>query len=284
MRTGAKAGTCLAAVLLAASGVAWGDWNPGDGHKMHWPQLPDPNGWDVADTYTGQAPDYVHRHLADDWRCSETGFVEDIHFWGSWKGGRKGIIDHFMISIWADDPAGPGGYFDDNTFSTPLYRDDDGNFGELWYFGVYPGEFTERLYSNGDQGWYDPHTGQVLRNDHTEIYQYNIDLRWLPNKFFQEKDTIYWLRIEAYTKDDTEWGWKTSCSDQFMDDAVYYDTLIDVPDGYPHEGWTMPDWVELYDPLDQTTSLDLAFVITPEPATLGLLSVGVLAMLKRRRR
>ena len=50
--------------------------------KMHFPQLPDPNGWDVkADG--GLC-------LADDWQCDGTGPVRDIHFWGSWKGDVVG--------------------------------------------------------------------------------------------------------------------------------------------------------------------------------------------------
>ena len=71
---------CVA--LYAAPARA--DWQPGDGHKMHFPQLPDEDGWDVNAT--------MGVCLADDWMCSETGPVEDIHFWGSWKHGDDGIL------------------------------------------------------------------------------------------------------------------------------------------------------------------------------------------------
>jgi len=260
---------------------ALADWDPGDGHKMHYPQLPDPNGWDVAATPTGPAPGII-RHVADDWRCSETGLVDSIHFWGSWKNGIVGTIDSFYISIWLDDPAGPGGYFDDNPYSMPLYRDEDGNLGEVWYYGVYPGEYTQRWYGAGDQGWYDPHDQTAIQSDHTDYYQYNVDCTWLPNPFFQEEDTIYWLMIQAYTSDGTEWGWKTSV-DHWNDDATYYDSLVAVPPGYPHEGWMRPDWRELYDPLMPDVSLDMAFVITPEPSALSLLVLGGLLAIRRRR-
>ena len=70
---------CAAALTASASG----DWVPGDGHKMHFPQLPDEDGWDVKASYLC---------LADDWECSEDGFVRDIHFWGSWKHGEAGQI------------------------------------------------------------------------------------------------------------------------------------------------------------------------------------------------
>ena len=35
------------AVMAMVAPAAVADWDPGDGHKMHYPQLPDPNGWDV---------------------------------------------------------------------------------------------------------------------------------------------------------------------------------------------------------------------------------------------
>ena len=66
----------ISAALLALALVvttAHADWNPGFKHKMHFPQQPDANGYDVNFT----APLIV----ADDWKCSETGPVTDIHFW-----------------------------------------------------------------------------------------------------------------------------------------------------------------------------------------------------------
>ena len=186
-------------VLLLLATAASADWDPGDGHKMHYPQLPDINGWDVTATATSPAGGgAIVRHVADDWKGSETGPVLDLHFWGSWKNGIKGTVESFMIEIWADDPVGPGGYFPDNEYSTPLYR------------------FTDEHYDPDD-----PMNGEPGR---------------------------YW----------------------------YYGA-------YTHEGWDMPDYIELRDPQDQAISLDMAFVITPEPATLGLLLLGGLALLRRRR-
>lgn len=43
-----------------------------------WEQLPDEDGWDVM---------AMDRCLADDWACTRSGEVTDIHFWGSWHGG-----------------------------------------------------------------------------------------------------------------------------------------------------------------------------------------------------
>ncbi len=168
-------------------------------------------------------------------------------------------------------------------YSTHLYRDDEGNLGELWYQGFYPSEYTSRLYGNGDQGWYDPHDGTVLPNDHQDIYQYNIDMRDLANVFHQEEGTIYWLMITAFL-DETqsppgaEWGWKTTL-DHWNDDAVV--GHLDAT------GEPIGDWEELYDPSilppNIPVSLDMAFVITPEPATLAVLAIGGLIMLRSRK-
>ena len=60
--------------------------------------------------------------------------------------------------------------------------------------------------------------------------------------------------------------------------------------GYSEEGWNLvatnefSDWTpaELVDPITQV-SLDMAFVITPEPATLSWLVLGGLLVTRRRR-
>ena len=72
--------TVLAVLMLATAPVV-ADWDPGDGHKMRFPQLPDlnPTGLDA------NATDLHQLALADDWKCSQTGPVSDIHIWGSFK-------------------------------------------------------------------------------------------------------------------------------------------------------------------------------------------------------
>ena len=75
-------------------------WVEGDDHKMHYPQLPNELGWNVNATWPVV--------LADDWRCTETGWVKDLHFWGSWKNGDPGYIPQFILSIHEDIPAGTG--------------------------------------------------------------------------------------------------------------------------------------------------------------------------------
>ena len=68
------------------------------------------------------------------------------------------------------------------------------------------------------------------------------------------------------TVDKGEFGWKTS-TNHWNDGAVYWSATAG-------EEWQKVD----------CGFIDMAFVITPEPATLALLAVGVCALLRRRRK
>lgn len=97
--------------FLAAPAMA--DWDEGDGHKMHFPQLPDPTGWDV---------DWTESWLGDDWQCSQTGPVADIHLWVSFKEWSETVVPASMssapvsVQIWSNDPGGAGSPY---SYSTP---------------------------------------------------------------------------------------------------------------------------------------------------------------------
>ena len=235
-------------VLMVVGSAALADWFPGDGHKMHFPQLPDPFGWDV------EFVSWSHE-IADDWQCSESGPVEDIHFWTSWVADDVGfddptIIENITVKIYNDDRSGP--------FSQP---------GELLWSQAFTNYTVVSPYGMGDQGFYNPLHDEYDPHDHQMFQQVNITD--IDDPFIQEVDKIYWLGIYIdWVGTQSAVGWKTS-QDQFEDIAVWYDYILDV-------------WVPLNDPVDGYR-LDLAFVITPEPATLGLLVIGGLLMLKRRR-
>ncbi len=223
---------------------ALADWDPGDPFKMHFPQLPDPTGWDVNATYP--------KVLADDWLCTETGPVSDVHLWvSSHQYDGPPQIQGIHLSIHTDVP--------DPAFSHP---------GELLWardFAVPDPHIRIRQYGTGPQGWYDPNTGFWQRPDHEVFYQINITD--IPEPFLQYVGTVYWLDVSFMVPPGiTPVGWKTSFL-HFRDDAVWGD--------YPN-----PQWRELRDPVNQQ-SLDMAFVITPEPASLLLLGLAVVTLRRR---
>jgi len=250
----------LVTVFFAAPGIAGvTDWGPGDTYKMHWPQLPDTTtlGLDVnCITNSTQCSDCM---LADDWECSETGFVKEVHFWGSWMSDSVGTIDAFDIRIYENDNSGP--------FSKPG--------AQLWQYTVSyvnPNVHARQLQTyTKNEGWYSP-CGLLFRPaNHRFYYQYNVTI---PHEIWytQVQGTIYWLSVRPIMHSGSQacWGWKTARrQDHFMDDAVYSCS------GGP--------WLELKHPLDQF-SLDLAFVITggPQqyllPGTPSLSTWGVLIL------
>jgi hypothetical protein len=250
-----RLGVALLAIF-ALPAMALADWDIGDPHKMHYPQLPDPNGWDVSSTY------YIG--VADDWRCSQTGPVSDIHAWFSWKDDVEAMPEFVHAQIWSDDRSGP--------FSKP---------GEiLWHKDFLPTDpnLSVRYWGAGDQGWYNPAMQEILLHNHENIYQLNL-LIDPAEAFVQQKDTIYWLEMSVKFPLGTtaQLGWKTSLSPHFEDDAVWREIVVG----------GVPVWHEIYDPISGK-SLDMAFVITPEPGTIVMLLAAGLscaaAWYVRRRR
>ncbi|MCC6680831.1 MAG: hypothetical protein IT445_08000 [Phycisphaeraceae bacterium] len=244
--------------------TARADWNPGDGYKMHYPQLPDPNGWDVEFVS-------LTNKIGDDWLCTGTGPVSDIHIWLSWQkdniegGGLPGVIDNVGVEIYSN--VNPDALL-------PYSRPGD----LLWSRSFSAAEITRRSYGQGDQGWYSPQLGMQQgtawsRPDHQFFEQMNITNFDAP--FIQTEGEIYWLVMWVdWIGTQNPAGWKTSESPHFMDDAVWYDYLEPNPD---------LRWHEIVDPITMQ-SLDLAFVITPEPTTLLLAGCGLLLMAWPHRR
>jgi PEP-CTERM motif len=235
-------------------GPALADWNFGDPAK--WVQPPDlsPQGLDVLATQP--------KILADDFLCTQTGPITDIHIWGSWLNDQTRIAG-FHLSIHGDIPAGPNGP------SMPG--------AELWSKDFSPGQFTARTFATADEHFFDPNTNTILGPD-TQVLQYNF---LIPESaaFIQTKGTIYWLDVQAVANapEPAFFGWKTS-SQHFNDDAVWGDT--------PASGGPIT-WHELIDPRDNH-SLDLSFVLTtvPEPSgllLLGMGAAGLVGVMVRRR-
>jgi len=227
------------------------DWTVGDPHKMHFPQLPDPMGWDIEIS----SIDNQHE-LADDWQCSQTGPVEDVHFWTSWNLDAVGIIEFIEVKIYTNIPDPDPG--DPSTYSQPGV--------ELWSRVFDASQFTVvSPYGTGDQGFADPQQGVIgwVPMNHVEFQQINIVN--IEDPFTQQDGEIYWLGIHVWWSGTQEpVGWKTT-QDKFEDTAVYRDSS----DG---------PWVVLINPLDGER-LELAFVITGEPPGVPALSqVGLIVL------
>lgn len=252
-----RASVLLVAFLVAsmAAPPARADWNTGDPYK--WVQYPDlsTTGMDVNAT-AGQAgpPRYI---LADDFLCTVTSPITDIHVWGSWRydyppyGFDPGAVT-FMISILSDIPAeeSPTGY------SMP---------GQvLWMREFGPGDFVVREWaSNLQEWWWGGMEPPVFPGD-SVCWQYNFFIP-MADAFIQQgtpaNAVVYWLALHARPEDpnpDTRFGWKTS-STHWNDDAVW--KLLDEPSML---------WQQLRYPFPhplEGQQIDLAFVITEPSGT-----------------
>jgi hypothetical protein len=183
-------------VLSVSSTLVYADWSPGDDYKMHSPQLPDKNGWDIC---------LVHQAIADDFKCSQSGPINDIHFWVSWKGDNEDFRNvTWNIALCANSFGKPGTV--------------------LWVLNPAHANISPpRLYGTGDQGWHCPSNSLTISHDHTNIYQVNITK--IGNPYNQTKGNIYWLVIQAQMGTSTaEVGWKTSTSSYFAQ-AQYQSAL-----------------------------------------------------------
>lgn len=191
--------------------------------------------------------------LADDFPCTTTGPITDIHVWGSWYHdilpGNPSAVK-FRLSIHKDVPASPNG--------APSHP------GELlWYREFQPGQFVVTPYAMEiNEGWMNPPEQYEFPGDHA-CWQYDFYIDKDP--FFQmgtqEKPIVYWLDVQAEPMGATEarFGWKTS-QKHWNDDAVW---------GQGTEPFSGP-WNEMRYPKGhelEGQSIDLAFAITGKAGT-----------------
>ncbi len=223
------------------------EWTRGDPHKMHWPQLPDLSDKGVDVSLAGII-------LADDFKCTASGPIRDIHLWGSFykdvlpENGPDSLT--FELRIYSDIPA------EKDRWSRP---------GQLlWRRTFKPGQYSARRVHGGPEGWYDLVTNEFIPNNHRLAYQYDFCIEEEP--YLQKEGTVYWLAVREVPETDSYvFGWKTTTRRlRWNDDAVYFN-FDDL------------SWLELTYPKEHKyagETLDLAFVITngeesPPQADLG---------------
>lgn len=184
--------------------------------------------------------------LADDFLCTNSGPITDIHVWGSWLNDQHGTITNFWIGIYSDVPAvtSPvGGQILTNSHPGTL----------LWWYNFPQGQFSESIYaSNAYEYFYNPTNG-TLASD-TVVYYYCF---FPPNPFPQQgsitSPTNYWLAIRAQlTNDGTLYGWKSSAI-PYHDPAVW--GTVDT------NGFPSGDWQSMTNPITQQ-QLDLSMMLT----------------------
>ncbi|MBN1796579.1 MAG: hypothetical protein JW804_07895 [Sedimentisphaerales bacterium] len=243
----------------------WGGWSfslaaPPSPQYVKWEQKPDLStaGMDIR----LDRNDGIPRIMADDFQCTTTGRITDVHFWGSWKYDAKETITRIHLSIHSDDPVGPGGTDPQNTYSKPDLL--------LWEMDFFDNDFNETLYYElpdpDHEWWWDIQNQIVFPTGDTQVWKYDIYID--PCEAFVQEGTeaepiVYWLDIYVETtggpqeSDPGKFGWKTS-EEHWNDDAVHASNFsppyawqelrYPVGVGHPYEG----------------DSVDMAFVITTD--------------------
>ena len=216
--------------------------------------------------------------LADDFLCRETGPISSIHVWGSWLNDVVNPNTYFKLSIHGDIPANP---------LDPLYPYSRPEPVALWQQEFVPGQYIMRPYWTGPEQFYEPNTDTIIGTDNT-CFQYNSFVHDNP---FEQQGTplapiVYWLDVQAFVPGPEVFGWKTS-PDAWNDDAVFADTdaMGNLTGPQPPPVFWDDMTYPAGHPYGDDTSINLAFVIVPEPGIGTLLfGSGLVCLIVRRLR
>jgi hypothetical protein len=203
--------------------------------------------------------------LADDFPCSSSGPISDIHIWGSWLSDTQGLITNFWLGIYNDVPAiispASGQVLVNSRPGTNL----------LWYQNFLPLQFAESEYNPNQPGQEyffnptNPPSGIIVGTD-----QYAWLYCFYPtNPFVQQGNpnspTNYWLACRAQLADPATsgilFGWKTATV-PYNDPAVW--------GTFNAAGFPSGDWQSMTNPMtgkqvDLSMKLETPNVPPPVP-------------------
>ncbi|MBN2561578.1 MAG: PEP-CTERM sorting domain-containing protein [Phycisphaerae bacterium] len=248
------------ATLAGSGGAEAGarDW----GDPIKWDQLLPLDGYGGASWIDNDTPSDAL--TADDFLCTQTGYINDIEFNG-WSYYGVSYLDSFRITFWTDVPA---------------TVDDASHPGTLLHECVVgPGEPV---------GWH-----QVDPVNDPNHFKINLpDDQWFYQEGTEQDPIIYWIGIQGVMLDDGYfdafyWNFRERHEATWGDDAAFASDYFSYA---PWANWGFtagygdPDLYEGTLP-SGWTSADMSFRLsgTPEPSTLGLLGLGSLALIRRRR-
>ena len=210
------------------------------------PQLD--HGFDVKDSRDSIA-------LADDFRCTNSGPITDIHVWASWLNDQPGTITNFWVGIYGDVPAGTNylnGYV---TNSHP---------GALLWWTNFPqgGQVVQGIYTNyASEYFYNPTNNIIMGSDSVVWYYCFYPTQPFVQQGSPTAPTNYWLAIRAQlAPDGTLYGWKSSAV-PYNDPAVWVTTVNGMPG-------LKSNWQSITNPLTQQP-LHLSMVLTTSNAPTG---------------
>lgn len=248
-----------ATVCLMFATTARADWPNDHPTKYYQPPDPTPAGYNIADgAQPIAAAPTQPLILADDFPCTQTGPITDMHIWASWLNDSAASSVNIApvpitLSIWSDVPISSGPSHPGVMLWSQIFLPG----------GAIPGHYKLVPKGFAPSPFWDPDpspAGFIAGND-SLLWQYNF----YPdpaNAFVQQgtsaAPTNYWLSVSAGTNT-IYFGWRASAV-HYNDNAVF---------GHLDPSGTVPlnDWKPMFDPQLPTKSIDLAFALTTTPET-----------------
>jgi hypothetical protein len=182
--------------------------------------------------------------LADDFICTNSGPITDIHIWGSWLNDS---VDSnsltFSLAIYDNVPVNAT-----NNYSHP------GNL--LWQQTFAPGQYAENLFATGSESFLDPGPPATMGTDSQAWYYCFYPTNPFVQTGFITAPKTYWLAVYAQLPSGVtsyQYGWKTTVIVR-NDTSVHAQWPGFTPTNNP--GWTPT--------LQSSTGgpLDLSFMLT----------------------